>query len=641
MPARSTSVGPVQSVWREIMGKLRGIVAKIFLYILFGLLIISFAVWGIGDMFRGRTPAPVVAEVGGMEVTQEEFRRSFGAEYNRLRQMLGGQFDIEQARSIGLPEQVLADLVSRRLYDAETERLNLAITEEQIRQEIFTIPAFQNEQGQFDRFRYEQVLRANQLTEARLVQQIQQEIARERILSALVSGLEAPQGLATGLYAHRGERRIADYVQIDRSQVANPPAPEEEELQALYEESIDEFQAPEFREVTWLTIDPRQLASDTDFSEQELRDAYEQRRNQFERQERREVQQVLFEEEADAQAAYERARGGEDFAALAEELTGEPPIDLGLVARDEMPPALAEPVFSAEEGSVAAPVETDFGWHLIRVSALEAGGVTPFEEVREQLAEELAEHEAIEDAIALANRLDDLLAGGATLEEAAADLDLEVHQRDAVARAGHDRDDTPLQGLPAPEQFLETAFNTEAGDQSLLVETESGGYFVLRVDGVIPPAPRPFEEVRDAVEQRWRARERETLAFDRADELAERLRDGETLEELAAAENLQVQRSQPATRDASEPSRALVEQLFGVEVGEAVVASGPGGPLLAVLREIEPADPEAQPEQLAQVRDETREALRADTEQLFRQALEREYRVDINQRRIDDVLLEF
>lgn len=623
------------------MGKLRGIVAKILLYTLFALLILSFAVWGIGDMFRGRTSAPVVAEVGDMQITQEEYRRAFSAEYHRAQQLLGGSFDIQDAQSLGLPQQVLGDLIGRRLYDAEAERLGLAVTEEQIRQQIFAIPAFQNEFGQFDRFRYEQALRMNQLTEAGLVQRMSSDIARNRILSALASGLRAPQPLAEGLYRYRGETRIADYLVIDRREVGDLPEPDDSELLALYEELIDDFEAPEYREVTWLYIDPAQLAGDVTSDESRLREAYEQRRGEFERPERRAVRQILLDEEEAAETALARIAAGEDFDALAEELTGEPPIELGLVARGEMPAALAEAVFAAEGTGMVAPTESAFGWHVIEVQAIEPGGVSPFEEVREDLALDLAEREAVESAIALANRLDDLIAGGASLEEAAADLNLEARQLDAVSRQGRDQEGGQVSALPDPERFLDSVFRTQPGEESLLTETDTGGFFVVRVDGVIPPAPRPFEAVRDAVAESWRNQERDALAFERADALAERLRAGETLEQLAEAEGLAIRRSEPLARGARQPSAALTEQLFEVRPGEVVVASGPRGPHLAVLREVVAAEPGSDPEQLAELREIAGDGLQQDMEQLFRQALEREYGVSINERRVDDVLLDF
>lgn len=623
------------------MGKLRGIVAKVFLYALFGLLILSFAVWGIGDMFRGRTAAPVVAEVGEQEVTQEEFRRAFSSEYNRLRQMLGGDFDIQQAQALGLPQQILSNLVDQRLYQAHARELGLTVTDDQVRQEIFSVPAFQNEQGEFDRFRYEQALRMGQLTEADLVQELHDEMLRSRLLSAVLGGMEAPTALAGGLYAYRNESRTADYVVVEPDAAAALPEPSEEELQAHYENLVDQFQAPEYREVSWLHIDPAALVDGETFPEEELRTAYDERMHLYSEPERRRVEQILLEEESEAEAARERLVSGASFAAVAEDMTGTAPVDLGLVAREDMPEALAGSVFSAEEGNVTEPVESAFGWHLIRIVEVEEERVRPFEEVRDELAIELSDREAVESAIALANRLDDLLAAGAAIEEAADDLNLRLHQAEAIDSSGENRQGETVEDLPARERFIETVFSTQAGDTTLLVETEAGGYFVLRVDGIIPPAARPFEEVREDVLANWQAQEREALAFERADELAERLHQGEALSALAEAEGLALQSTPAVQRQGSAPSPELVEQLFEADVGEVIVASGPEWPLLAVLESIESADSETAEQALSELRQDTSGRLRQDMEQSFRLALEAEYGVTFNQRRIDDVLLEF
>lgn len=623
------------------MGKLRGIVAKIFLYVLFGLLIVSFAIWGIGDMFRGRTSAPVVAEIGDQEITQEEYRRALSAEFNRLRQMLGGSFDVDQAQALGLPDRVLADLLTRRLYLAEQRELGLIVSEEQVRREIFSVPAFQNEQGQFDRLRYEQALRSSQLTEGALVQQLEQEIVRNRILSGVIGGMETPEKMAAALFSYQQETRVAEYLTVSPPSPDVLSPPEEEELLALYEEQIEDFYMPEFREVSWLHISPSDLASEMVFEEEELRAAYDARRLDFEEPERRLVRQILFDEEEEAQQAYERVSDGETLEALAEELEGPSLIDLGNVTRAELPAALTEPVFGLEEeGAVSAPIESDFGWHLVQVLEIQPQSVSSFEEVRDQLIESLAQDEAIESAIALANRVDDELAAGGSLEEAADTLSLELHQHDGVAREGHDREDEPLNGLPSSEQFLQTAFSTEAGDTSLLLETDDGGYFAVRVDGIIPPAAHPFEQVRDRILQRWQDRELEALAFEAADDLAERLREGESLEALAAAEGLEVQRTPPLGRNASQPSPSFVEQLFEADPEEVFVTAGGEGALVAVLREVDTPDPASAPEQVAEAREQAAAAQRQDMELLFRQALERRHQVQINQARIDDVLLE-
>lgn len=623
------------------MGKLRGIVAKIFLYVLFGLLSISFAIWGIGDIFRGRTSAPVVAEVGEHEITQEEYRRALSAEFNRLRQMLGGNFDIQQAQAVGLPDQVLADLVNRQLYQAEQQALGLRVTDDQIRKEIFSIPAFQNEQGQFDRMRYEQALRMSQLTEGALVAQLKQEMVRNRLLSGVIGGLEAPRAMVESLYSYRNERRVADYLEVPLGDPEILPEPEEEELLALYEENIDNYQAPEFREVSWLHIDPDLLAEEINFEEEELREAYEERREDFGEPERRQVRQILFDEEETARQAYQQITEGAEMEAVAEELQGSAVIDLGLVTRNELPQALTEATFALDEGAVSEPLESDFGWHLVQVSEIQPESVRSFEEVREEVRRQLAESEAIESAIALANRVDDQLAAGATLEEVSEDLNIELHQHDGIAQAGHDREDQPVTGLPASQQFLTTAFSTEAGDSSLLTETEEGGYFIVRVDGIIPPAARPFESVRETLLQRWQRAELEAIALERADELAERLRQGEELASVAETEGLEIQQTEALQRSASEPSQVFVEQLFEMEPGEVFVTTSNGRVLVAVLQEIQDASPEPQSEQFAQLREQTSGAMRQDMELLFRQALERRHRVEINQRRIDDVLLEF
>ncbi|MGH6948966.1 MAG: peptidyl-prolyl cis-trans isomerase, partial [Kiloniellales bacterium] len=481
--------------------KSRNFLAKVVTFVLFGLLILSFAIWGIGDVFRGATGGTTIVEAGPVEIDQRVYERELARSVNQLSAQFGGQIDRRQLLSFGIGDQVLAQLVGRAVIDAEAQELGLVVTDAMVTDVLTDASAFGDGQGGFNRAAFAQYLFRTQQSEEEYLASLRGQILRSNLTGALTGGLATPEVLARRLFDYREETRIAQYLRLDTAAFADEvPAPEEAALAAFYEENTASFMAPERRQLTYLRIDPEELTEEIAVSEEAIAEAYAARLHELSTPERRHLEQLLFDDRAAAQAAAERIAGGADFAALAGELKLGAPIDLGTLARDELEqasPALAEAAFGVAAGEVAGPVESPLGWHLVKVLAVEAGKEPTLDELRETLKHDLARADAVEAVISLANRLDDTLGGGATLEEAGPRLGLAVHEIPAVDRQGNDVNGQPLADLPPGDVFLQTAFELGAGEESLLTETERGGYFVVRVDDVTASAPRPLEEVRD------------------------------------------------------------------------------------------------------------------------------------------------
>lgn len=627
------------------MNLLRGIVAKIFVYTLFGLLIVSFAIWGVGDIFRGGGHGQTVATVGNQEIPEAEFRSLLAQQYSVLRQQLGNQLDPEMARAIGLPQQALNGLVVDAMFVQQADDLDLAVTEDTLRAAILADQRFRDALGTFDRNRFQAFLHNQRLSEAQFLERLSAQVIRDHVVGAIGNASVAPQVLAEGLFRYEAQTRVADYLVLPASALEEIAEPDATVLQAFYDETRNAYMAPEYRTVTFIDLGPQALIAEMSIGEEELRRAYEEQADTLGTPERRAVSQVVFDDEAAAAEAAQRLQTGADFAALAEELTGEPPVEFGLVALSDLPDELAVAAFGLTESGSSQPVETNFGWHVMHVAEIQAGETPGFDEVRDAIREELLFGRAIDELISIANQLDDELAGGATLEEAAQTLNVPIDSLDALGRDGTDRDGRILEGLAQTQSFRDAAFATEAGETSLLLETDEGGYFILRVDGVIPPAPRPLAEIRDQVVADWMAEEREALLLERAGGIVARLREGQTIQRVAEAEGLQVQTTAPLTRTEADPgatpSARLPGQLFGLEIGQATIAAGEDGQIVAVLREIIEADPAAAEAEVAALRSQLATTLAGDLLNLYGTQLQRDYGVQINEAVIDRVLADF
>ena len=620
---------------------MRNTATKIVTFILFSLLIMSFAVWGIGDIFRGGSQTAAVAEVGGAEIGQQEFSSRLLREVGNLRQRFGGQFDVAQAQAFGIVDQVLQQLVTRALFDEQAAEMGMAVSEAQIKERIRDEEVFKNALGDFDRARFFLILQNNNLTERQFIDSLVRDIKRRQIVDAVTGATVAPLALAEALYVHQQEQRVAETLAVARSDPGKLPAPTEAELKAAHEEHASRFLAPEYRGVTLIHLRAEDLLAENQVSAEDLRREFEARREEFRVPEMRQVEQMVFADEFEAKDAKTRFDGGADFAEVSRTALGRDPVGLGEVTRgdlDEQLPELAEVVFGLAQGRVGGPVESPLGWHILRVTAIEPGVEPDFDTVRKELAEDMAMHVAIDAMVDLANDLDDELGSGASLEEAADVLRLKTREIAAVDASGASPDGQPISDLPSGQEFTQMVSQTASGETSLLTETRDGNYFVVRVNSVIEAAARPFEEVRDDVVNLWRDQESDRLTRERAEALAQRARDGETLMKIAESEGLKMTVTEPVTRRQTEsgglPSRELTSKLFEIGADEVTVAAAPAGYLVAKLTKVLPADPAADPDAVERIKGNLDSSLQGDVLAGFVGSLREHIGVSINDRAI-------
>ncbi len=624
-----------------MLTSLRKTGAKIITFILFGLLILSFAVWGIGDIVRGPTASNSVLQVGDTQVPREDFDRALRQSMDRIQQMLGQPLDMRQARSFGLVDQVLGELSSRALLDQLSSDMGLVVSDEQLRKAVREISAFQNAAGEFDRVIFDRTLQTANMTERMLLEQLRRETSQDQINAAVTEGITAPGSLAEILYRYRSERRIAEYILLPRSGVDAPADPDEATLEAFYNDNGSQFMAPEYRRLSYLHLAVADIAAEVIISEEDLRAAFEERREDFVVPERRQIEQFILPDEAAANAAAEQLASGADFAAIAEETTGIAPIDLGTLTKGELLPEIADAVFALEAEQASAPLESPLGWHLVRVGSIEPLQEPDFDEVRDGLQKELTETEALDRVLELAGQLDDDLGRGDTLEQVSDSLGLTVKKVDAISRSGRDPGDQEVAGLPDTRPFLREAFDLESGGESLVIETANGDYFVVRVDGVTPSAQRPLAEVRDEVLTAWREQEIDRLLSERAESLAQRLGEAGDLAGIGSSEGLDLAKTEPLRRDETNaekvPAPELTARLFDAKLNGVVTAPAADGYVVAKLIEILPADPAGDSEGLEALQEQLAAGLQQDFMAQFIAALRERYDITVNEQLVDQL----
>jgi peptidyl-prolyl cis-trans isomerase D len=610
-------------------------------------LVLSFGVWGVGDMVRSQGRNSAIATVGGTSISANEFARALHRESENMRNMLGSRYSPDLIKSLNLPQQVLQKLISRILIAKESESLGLVPSDAEIVKHIRSNSAFQDSKGNFDKALFDAMLKNLGTTEKTYVQQMREDMASSLLLDTLRSAAPVSDMAVHTLYDLQEEQRAAAVYTIMPSLVANVPSPTDAQLQVYYDTHKNEFTAPEYRTVSYTIISPTDVQPTA--SADELKAAYKDRIDEFKHPERRTVEQLLYASEDKAKAAEEMLKAGKSFADVAKqtEITNKSAISLGKVERHAIPPDAADAVFSLPAGGHTNPIPSPFGWHIFGVTAIEPPSVSPFDEVRPQLEKDLKARNASEGLSKLANKLEDTLAGGATLKEAAQELKLKMVNLSAMDRQGVSPDGNKLKDIPTLDKFLDTAFKTDDKSESSLITSKGDMYYVVRVDNVTPEHVRPLEEVKGLVIASWQKEERLKELAQLAKDIASAFPDPAKRGEVMAKYDLRpvtdiIKRGGPEAQKLGLPP-ALVDDIFRHKMQESTGAynQSNGNYMIAVVSNIIPAQsPDKDPklkEALTDIRSELLETSQNEILEQYARYLADKYGVSINEAALEAV----
>ncbi|HZH12584.1 MAG TPA: SurA N-terminal domain-containing protein [Microvirga sp.] len=546
------------------------LVGKTIATVFFTGLIISFAVWGIGDIFRTR-PESTVAEVGNTQISVNQVRNA----YTNQLQQLGRQFRTvispEQARLLGLDQQVINSLVTEAVMAEEAKRLGLSVSDQLVARSVMDNPAFKGADGQFNRALFDQVLRNASLSEAGFVQEQRSAMARAHLADALAGNVTVPAAAKDAMHRYTSERRAASYFILTPALAGDIAAPTGEQLQSFYEERKGTFRAPEYRAVNVVALDAAAIAKPEAVPDADARQRYEQQKAKYGQPERRTIQQIPFTSLEDAQAAAAKIKEGATFEAVAAERgVSASGLELGTFAKAEMlDPAVANAAFGLPENGVSDPIQGRFGPVLVRVTQVQAEAVRPFEDVAADVRGELARERAQGQIEKIHDEIEDLRAGAKPLADIAKEKGLTLVQVPAMDAQGLDKAGNPV-NAPSREAVAKAAFASDIGvdNEPLRVAT---GYVWYDVTGIEPSREKTLDEVRDQVATLWREDQVNQRLAEKARQLTERLEKGEAIEAVAQEANAPVKSAADLARNAAKDdlSAEAVNRIFATPVGKA------------------------------------------------------------------------
>ncbi len=581
-------------------------------------------------------PNGAAATIGDQKITYPEFQRAYESREAFLRQTYGDGFTPETARQMGLPLQVMNELVSSRILRAEARRIGLRVTDAEVQQEILEQAAFKDADGRFvGEDIYRNLLRRAGYTPDSFESAIRSDLLAQKLQAVLSDSVYVADAEVERTYRDQVEQAEIRYLQLPFARFAGQVTADPAAVESYFSERREEFRLPEKRRVSYLLLDPLALEPMVAVGDDEIRAYYEENREQFTQEERVRARHILLRVEDPAEAGAVEARlveirsrieAGEDFATLAGELSDDPSSkvrggDLGFFGRGAMVGEFEDAAFGGAPGQLVGPIRTNFGFHLIEVLEKQPGGSRSLEEAREEIRSGLVDERAAELAETRARELAALARREKPADAAAfAALGTEETGVELQSLEPFGRDDV-VPGIGRATPFSATAFDLEVGASSDAVQV-TDGWAVLRVDEVLPPRLPELAEVRREVESAVLTREQRLAAERRLEEARASLDGGATLDDVAAELDLEVQDSGPFGNDGR--ITALGSQPGLAATALALDAGAIGGPVAVgnnlVLFEVSVRE-RFDPQQFAAERDQTREGLEGQRLQLMLSSL--------------------
>jgi peptidyl-prolyl cis-trans isomerase D len=514
----------------------QGVVGKAIMTVVMGLIIVSFVIWGVGDMLRGFT-ASNVASVGGAKISSQDYRYQFQRTLQQYQRRLRQPFTTEQARAIGLDRQVLQRMISEAAIDEEARKLGLDVSDEALRAMITANPDFQDSSGAFDPQKFASLLRDNDLNERFYVTELKKNALRQFIIAALATGVAAPKAMVTSEADTVGQTRSADTFVLPASAAGDIPAPSDDMLKAYFNDRKSTYRAPEFRAMDVVALEPETLANPAEVSDADAEAAYAKvagKDPKYGAPEKRDLEQILFPNQADADAAEAKIKAGASFDDILKDRNLKPEdVELGQTAKDAIiDPAEAEAVFALPAGGVSGVLTSRFGPVIVRVKTITPATVKPFAEVADEIKRRISASRAGDKIQALHDKIEDLRVSGKPLPEAAKEAGLTTQSVAAIDATGKDPNGKEV-ALPDGPDLLRAAFASDVGLDEAPLQTKDGGFVWLAVTKVEPSHERTFEEAKPEAEAQWRTEQVEKALAAKADDLVKQLRTGASAADVA------------------------------------------------------------------------------------------------------------
>lgn len=504
---------------------------------LFGLIIISFVVVGNTDILGG-AGGPVV-KAGHREVSQQQFVQDWDRVKKRVQEENGNQaVTNEDLAAQGALTQFLDSVQREEAFAAWAWKAGLRVGKSLVIDSIREVPAFFNQvTGQFDQDTYAQALAEQGFTPQRFEAGLRDQFAVNHYGAAMAAGLRAPRVYSALLANQALQRRDARWFYVTQAMAGAAPAPTDAQLTAFIQENAERLRRPEFRAVSIVVFNDAPGAAPPPVTDAAIQERYDFRRESLSRPETRTFTAISTSDEAAANQVRAALAAGQTPAQAAAAARAEPVVYTDRARASVSDAAVAGAAFGLQPNAVSQPVRGAAGWTVIKLDAITPARPAELAEVRDQIVQELQQEAARGRSFERVEAYEKAKADGANMADAARAAGARIIDLPPFTAEGALPDGQPLNG---PPQLVSTVYSLAEGGESEVVDSGQGQYFAVRVNDISPAALPDLAEVRGPLTQAWTQRENQRLLTTRGDALAARIRNGETIEAVAASINAPV-----------------------------------------------------------------------------------------------------
>ena len=615
----------------------KNVILKFVLGTLLTVLIISFAMWGTEDLVGITKKQNTVASVGKLDVSAQEFFSLYSRQTEEIRKLLGASLDIEKSREFGYVDRALSSLINRALFNNEALELGLSVSDRNVRDKILSDDAFKDDLGQFSELLFRQLISESGYTEATYVEGTRQDLAREQMVETIRSSLIIPKVIENKLGEYNLQERAVDYVVID-SQKEKIGKIKKDDIKKYYEDNKKTFLSPEFRSAKTLLLDAKKYATKSTVTEDEILLLYEERKESLIEPEQRYLKQILIQDEEKANSIFIDLKKN-DFTKIAKTKANltEADIDLGWNTRNELPDEIVDAVFNLKKNEISKPIESTFGWHIVKLIDKKDKNEITYEEVKNNFKNEILLDKGKEAVFDLQDELEDLLSSGSTFEEISETLDVTLIKAEMIDRSGNDKTgkvNTEFQD----ERILRTIFNQSLNEEGNIINIDKDeGLAISIVTKIVEPKQLTLEESLEEVKKELSNKLKKEKAMKRADEIQRSIKNDKDFRLMAKNNKLEIKGVQPFTRilpDSSDLPIPLISKIFDSELFDVNIETrGPNEIIIAQTVEIIDSLVKNKKE-LEEFSTRVKDDITIDLLAQFSEALRKKYKITIN----DDVI---
>lgn len=604
---------------------------------LFVPIIASFLVWGISDMLKAAGVARYAATVGNVTISTQEFDHAYRRQLDGMRRQ-GIKMDAETARSMGIANNVMRNLIERELLLQATRDYGIRISDQTVAAEIQKETAFYNDAGKFDKEKFKTLLANSGVGEQEFIAGLRGDMAIKLLLASLQESAQPPSELPHAMVVLQKSKYTADVYALPHDAMQGTRAPRNDELNKYYNSHKDHYQKPEMRRGVLATLSLKDWQENLKPTEADLKAIYENQKSDFTIPEERSVQFVSLPDEATAKKVAEAARGGEKLSEAAKM----PVKNMELVKPGTLPAELDKAIFKLPRGETSEPVNTPLGWYVMQITNIKAGVTVPMDRIRDKLVAAWRQDQAGAQLPKLLNKLDDGIAGGSSLEELAKTYHLQLRQLPMLDANGQGMDEK-ISADKTLKEVMTALFKQNSGEVGNVFELSNGDYAVLRVDEVRQAAVPPLAEIKDTVIADWKKSNQRELAEEAARKLANDWRSGDNITAAAQKIGASLTTRADITRDVGDKSQKQLSALEravlrGGAAGEVITTTDGKTEYVAKIRAITPPAPASVTDAvLGDMRNLASEWVRNDYVQIFLNALEKRYAVEVNENAIKQI----